>query len=93
MVTLPLQTLKKQRLLEKARTRPSADVMRCAPVGAANLATAPKLSDFRDMVLTDTERIRLHSEAMVKWMKDNVTKKGGSKVHTRTRSKEQYSKL
>ena len=39
---------KKQRLLEKAKTRPDAEVMKSSPCGAANINAAPKLSDFKN---------------------------------------------
>ena len=71
---MPRHAKKKQRLVEKALTRPSAAVMRFAPVGAAQIHLAPKLSDFRDAAGTDGERRRLHSEAMLAWLQANVSK-------------------
>ena len=70
---LGMQKKKQQRLLEKAESRPSAEVMKSAPVGTASFTLAPKLSDFKEG--TYEERVRQHAEAMTKFGQNNLTSK------------------
>lgn len=69
-----MQEKKRQRLVQKAESRPTATVMGKAPAGMMNLAEAPKLMDFRSMAATAKERSDLHAQAMHEWMKKNITK-------------------
>ena len=53
---------RRQRLVEKSEFRPMQKVMAKAPIGAATLQSAPKLSDFRDLPLS--ERVKAHEKAL-----------------------------
>ena len=69
-----MMSKKKQRLLEKAKTRPDAEVMKSAPCGAANINTAPKLSDFKNAA-SQSEQRRLHAIAVHEFMQNNMTRR------------------
>ena len=62
---------RQQGLLEKvAGGRPTSDVIKSNPVGVANIANAPKLSDFKEG--SSEERIQRHAAAMTKWAVSNL---------------------
>ena len=62
---------RRHRLLEKSEFRPMQKVMAKAPIGAATLQSAPKLSDFRDLPLS--ERVKAHEKALQDWMNKNLS--------------------
>ena len=82
---LGMQQKKKQRLLEKAKCRPSAEVMKSLPVGTAAFTLAPKLSDFKEG--TYEERVRQHAAAMTKFSQNNLTSKA-IEYETRVRARD-----
>lgn len=71
-----LHDKKRQRLLQKAATRPSEAVMASATLGIAQIGQAPKVSDFKALADTHDERLALHAAAMLVWAKQNVSKTG-----------------
>ena len=74
---------RQQRLLEKVcGGRPTSEVVKSTPVGAAAINNAPKISDFKEG--TTEERIRAHAAAMVKWSTPNLTRRAIEK-ETRVR--------
>ena len=74
-----LHEKKKQKLLEKAKSRPSAEVLGCAPVGTADIGSQPRLEAFVCEGRTSDEAIALHAVAMRDWMAKNISKKGMQK--------------
>lgn len=67
---------KQQRLVQKAATRPSEDVMAQAPAGMPNIGAAPKLSEFKELASTSAEQRELHAVAFHEWMQKNISKTG-----------------
>ena len=71
-----LHQKKRQRLVQRAATRPSEDVMAQAPAGMADIGAAPKLSEFKELASTSAEQRELHAVAFHEWMKKNISKTG-----------------
>ena len=60
-----MHELKKQKLIEKAKSRSVHAVLGCAPVGAADIGSAPRLvAAFAMDGRTNEEAVRMHALAM-----------------------------
>ena len=57
-----LHEKKRQKLLEKAKSRPSGEVLGCAPVGTAGIGSQPRLEAFVTDGRSSAEAIDLHAE-------------------------------
>ena len=73
---LMMHGLKKQKLIEKARSRSVHAVLGCAPVGTADIGSAPRLADFASDGRTNEEAVQMHALAMRDWMAVNMSKRG-----------------
>ena len=78
--------LKKQKLIEKARSRSVHAVLGCAPVGTADIGSAPRLADFASDGRTNEEAVQMHALAMRDWMAVNMSSKRGLQEATAVRA-------
>ena len=83
---LMMHGLKKQKLIEKARSRSVHAVLGCAPVGTADIGSAPRLADFASDGRTNEEAVQMHALAMRDWMAVNMSSKRGLQEATAVRA-------